>query len=81
MTVPEERPESAAPGIGCALLVMGLIGCAFGVAALVGVSDRIELEFFDIELNETLGRVLWTAGCLVLAAVGWLILRAARRAK
>ena len=78
--MPKEGSESAAPGIGCALFVMGLVGSVFGVAALVGISDRIELEFFEIELNDTLGRVLWTAGCLVLAAVGWLVLRAARRA-
>ncbi len=80
MPAPEEGSESAVPGIGCALLVMGLIGAAFGIAALVGISDRIELEFFEIELNDTLGRVFWTAGCLILAGVGWLMLRTVRRA-
>ena len=80
MPKPEEASESPAPGIGCAILVMGLVGAAFGIAALVGISDQIELEFFEIELNDTFGRVLWTLGCLALAGVGWLVLRATRRA-
>ena len=50
---------------------MGLVGAAFGIAALVGISDRIELEFFEIELNDTFGRVLWALGCLALAGVGF----------
>lgn len=79
MSTPEKRSDVAAPRIGCALLVMGIVGGAFGAAAVVGISDRIELEFFEIELDDTLGRVLWTAGCLALAGVGWLILRATRR--
>jgi len=66
--------------MGCTLLVFGLVGGAFGVAALVGISDRVELKFFEIELNDTFGRVLWTAGCLVVAGVGGLILHATRRA-
>jgi len=76
---PGSRSDSPAPGIGCALLVFGLVGGAFGVAALVGFSDRVALKFFEIELNDTFGRILWTAGCLAVAGVGGLILRATRR--
>jgi hypothetical protein len=59
---------------------MGAAGSAFGIAALLGFSDRIELEFFGIELNDDLGRALWTAGCLVAVGIGLLILRARGRA-
>jgi len=63
-------------GIGCSLLLVGVVGSAFGAAALLGISDRIELEFFGIELNDTLGRVLWVAGSVGAVVVGLIILRA-----
>ena len=72
--------ESTAAGVGCALLVMGVVGGAFGVAALLGISDRIELAFFGIELNDRKGRMLWVAGCIVFAAIGVLLLRKLRAA-
>lgn len=70
MAACEEQPESPTTGVGCALFVLGPIGAAFGIAALVGVSGRIELESFEIGLNEPFGRLLWIAGCLVLSAIG-----------
>lgn len=67
--------ESPAPGIGCTLLVLGMIGAGFGVAALLGVSDRIELEFFGIELNDIKGRQQWVVGCIVSVVIGMLLMR------
>lgn len=57
---------------------MGVVGGAFGAAAILGVSDRIELWFFGIDLSGPLGRILWTAGCFAGLAAGWAILRARR---
>jgi len=59
---------------------MGVAGAAFGLAALLGISDRVELEFFGIELNDTPGRLIWVAGSLAAVAAGLLILGARRRA-
>ena len=80
MTADSAGKSSTAAGIGCALLVMGVVGAAFGVAALLGISDKIELAFFGIELNDRKGRMLWVAGCIVFAAIGVLLLRKRRAA-
>ncbi len=80
MTEESARKESTAAGVGCALLVMGVVGGAFGAAALLGISDKIALEFFGIELNDRKGRLLWVAGCIVFAAAGVLLLRKRRAA-
>jgi len=76
----EERADESdfVQGAGCALLVMGALGIAFGGAALLGVSDRIELEFFGIELNDRSGRLLWVGGSAVALVAGSLMLRLRR---
>jgi len=76
----QKEPQSLAEGIGCSLLLMGTVGGLFGLAALLGISDRIELEFFEIQLNDTPGRLAWTAGCLAAVVIGILVLRARKRA-
>ncbi|HJO03264.1 MAG TPA: hypothetical protein QGG47_04750 [Acidobacteriota bacterium] len=48
----------------------------FGLVALLGISDRVELEFFGIELNDPRGRAIWVVGSLLAVASGLLILRA-----
>ncbi|MDA0205191.1 MAG: hypothetical protein O2795_07575 [Acidobacteria bacterium] len=75
MSTPREQPQSLAEALGCGLLLMGVLGVAFGLAALLGVSDRIELEFFGIALNDTPGRRMWTAGSTAALVAGVLILR------
>lgn len=80
----EHQPEqhtSLVEGLGCCLLVMGVVGTPFGLAALFGISDRIELEFFDIPLNDTTGRLIWVTGCLIAAVAGFLILRSRSRSR
>ena len=68
---PETEEEgSPAAGIGCAFVVMGLVGASVGLVAIFGWHNRVELEFFEIPLNHPRGRVLWTLGCLGLAVVG-----------
>ena len=67
--------ESPATAFGCGLLLIGVVGGGFGAAALLGLSERIELEFFGIELNDTLGRCFWTAGCAVAVGIGLCLLR------
>ena len=79
MSSPPKESQSPAEALGCGLLSLGVAGGAFGLAALLGVSDRVELEFFDLELNDTLGRFIWTAACVTAATVGLLILRARGR--
>ncbi len=79
MSTPPKGSQSPLEALGCGLLLIGVVGGAFGFTALLGISDRVELEFFGIELNDTLGQFIWTAGCGAAAAVGWLVLRAHRR--
>lgn len=71
-----KESESLANAVGCCLLLMGGVGAAFGTAALLGLSERIELEFFRIELNDAFGRLVWTVSCFIAIVVGVLILRA-----
>lgn len=59
---------------------MGVVGAAFGLAALLGISDRVELEFFGIDLNDTSGQAIWVACSLAATTAGVMILRATRRA-
>jgi hypothetical protein len=75
MSTPREQPQSFAEALDCGLLLIGVLGAAFGLAALLGVSDRIELEFFGIELNDTPGRRIWTVGSIAALVAGLLILR------
>ena len=77
-TSPDQSP-SATEALGCCLLLMGVLGAGFGLAALLGISDRIELEFFDIELNDTRGRLIWVTGSFAALAAGLLILSGRRR--
>ncbi len=67
-------------GMGCLLVVMGLVAAAFGVAALLGVSDSIELHVFGIDLNSRGGRIWWVLGSLATIGLGVLLLRANKRA-
>jgi hypothetical protein len=60
---------------------MGVLGAGFGLAALLGISDRVELEFFDIELNDTRGRLIWVTGSTAVLAAGLRILRGRRRGR
>ena len=75
MSTPREQRQSPAEALGCGLLLMGALGAAFGLAALLGVSDRIELEFFGIALNDPPGRRIWTAVSIAAVVAGLLILR------
>jgi len=80
MSTPANRSQSATEALGCGLVLMGVVGGAFGLAALLGISDRVELEFFGIELNDTRGRLIWLAGSVAAVVVGVRILRAPGRA-
>ena len=79
MPTPPDKSNSAGEALGCGLLLMGIVGAAFGLVALLGINDRVELEFFDIELNDTRGRLIWVAGCIAAVVIGVLLLRARRR--
>jgi len=78
---PTKQSATGAEALGCGLLLMGLAGGVFGLAALLGISDRVELEFFGIELNDTVGQLIWVTGSLAAVAVGGLILRARSRTR
>ncbi len=67
-------------GMGCLLVAMGLVAAAFGVAALLGVADDIELQVFGIDLNDRSGRIWWVLGSLAAIGLGVLLLRANKRA-
>lgn len=73
------KQESPRASIGCGLVLIGVVGGGFGIAALTGISDRVELEFFGIELNDALGRFLWTAGCVIALGIGARLLRSKGR--
>lgn len=53
---------------------MGLPGLAIGLIGLLGLSDRVELEFFGIELNSTPGRFVWVVGMVIAIVVGVVLL-------
>ncbi len=59
--------------------MMGSVFAAFGMAALLGVSNGIELEFFGIDLNSRSGRIWWVLGSLVTVGLGVLLFRANNR--
>ena len=80
MATPTNQSQSAIEALGCGFVLMGVAGAAFGLAALLGVSDRVELEFFGIQLNDTPGRLIWVAGSFAAVVIGVLILRARGRA-
>jgi len=65
--------------VGCLFVVMGSVCAAFGMAALLGVSNGIELEFFGIDLNSRSGRIWWVLGSLVTIGLGVLLFRANNR--
>ncbi len=67
-------------GMGCLLVVMGLVAAGFGVAALLGIADNIELHVFGIDLNSRSGRIRWVLGSLAAIGIGVLLLRANKRA-
>ncbi len=67
-------------GMGCLLVVMGFVAAAFGVVALLGIADNIELHVFGIDLNSRSGRIWWVIGSLAAIGVGVLLLRANQRA-
>ncbi len=67
-------------GMGCLLVVMGLVAAGFGVAALLGIADNIELHVFGIDLNSRSGRIWWVLGSLAAIGIGVLLLRANKRA-
>ncbi len=79
MSTPGKQSQSFIEALGCGLLLMGVAGTGFGLTALLGISDRVELEFFGIELNDTTGRLIWTACSLSALVIGVLILRARQR--
>ncbi len=72
--------DSSAASIGCLLIPFGAIAAGFGLVALLGINERIELAFFGVELNDKVGRLLWLAGSMVTIGVGLLLLRARKRA-
>ena len=65
--------------VGCLFVVMGSVFAAFGMAALLGVGNGIELEFFGIDLNSRSGRIWWVLGSLVAIGLGVLLFRARNR--
>ncbi len=65
--------------VGCLFVVMGSVFAAFGMAALLGVGNGIELEFFGIDLNSRSGRIWWVLGSLVTIGLGVLLFRANNR--
>ena len=65
--------------VGCLLVVMGSVFAAFGMAALLGIGNGIELEFFGIDLNNRSGRIWWVLGSLGAMGLGGLLLRVRRR--
>ncbi len=67
-------------GMGCSLVVMGLVAAGFGVAALLGIAENIELHVFGIDLNSRSGRIWWVLGSLAAIGIGVLLLRANKRA-
>jgi hypothetical protein len=54
---------------------MGSVAAAFGLAALLGISDKIELEFFGIDLDSRLERIWWVLGSVVVIGIGVVLLR------
>ena len=80
MSTPTNQSQSAIEALGCGLVLMGVVGGAFALAALLGVSDRVELEFFGIELDDTRGRLIWLAGSVAAVVVGVRMLCARGRA-
>jgi hypothetical protein len=70
--------HSLATGAGCLLIAMGGITAVFGLAALFGLSDRIELRFFGLELNDRAGQAMWVGGGIIAMTVGALLLRMGR---
>ncbi len=67
-------------GMGCLLVVIGLVAAAFGAAALLGIADNIELHVFGTDLNSRSGRIWWVLGSLAAIGLGVLLLRANKRA-
>ncbi len=65
--------------LGCLFVVMGSVCAAFGIAALLGIGNGIELEFFGIDLNSRSGRIWWVLGSLVAIGLGVLLFRAKNR--
>ena len=59
--------------------MMGSVCAAFGIAALLGIGNGIELVFFDIDLNSRSGRIWWVLGSLVAIGLGVLLFRARNR--
>ncbi len=78
----EAPPNSNFGAIGCALVVMGLISAAAGVAALLGISpvrSDIELEFFGVEVDTPGERFWWILGSLIALGIGVFLMRANKR--
>ncbi len=80
MTFKPRISRDGQKGMGCLFVVMGLVTAAFGVAALLGVADNIELNVFGIDLNSRSGRIWWVLGSLAAIGIGVLLLRANKRA-
>ena len=70
------REPTLAEGGGCALLGMGVVGAAFGAAALLGAD--VHLDFFGTPLYDRAGRGAWVAGCVLAASIGIALLRRRR---
>ena len=79
MTFKPRISRDGQKGMGCLLVVMGLVAAAFGVAALLGVAGNIELNVFGIDLNNRSGRIWWVLGSLAAIGIGVLLLRANKR--
>ncbi len=80
MTFKPRISRDGQKGMGCLLVVMGLVAAGFGVAALLGIADNIELHVFGIDLNSRSGRIWWVLGSLAAIGIGVLLLRANKRA-
>ncbi len=79
MTFKPRISRDGQKGMGCLLVVIGLVAAAFGAAALLGVADNIELHVFGVDLNSRSGRIWWVLGSLAAIGLGVLLLCANKR--
>ncbi len=80
MTFKPRISRDGQKGMGCLLVVIGLVAAAFGAAALLGVADNIELHVFGVDLNSRSGRIWWVLGSLAAIGLGVRLLRANKHA-
>ena len=75
--VQTENEENYNPfqGMGCALIVMGLVCGGFALAGLFGLASHVDLGFFGLKFNDQQGRLVWLLGCCVAIVLGVYLVR------